>query len=828
MTEYELQELAVSKIKCNNDLLFHTRYFFVHQYNRKFVVNSHHERVCEALNLVLKGKLVKVMINIGPRYGKAIDCNTNMLTSEGWKLAKDIRINDKLIGSDGNYTIVNGVFPQGKKNTYDVIFNDNTKLNVCGEHLWQVQSRKHKKNFIKNTDSIAKTIQDSEGRYNWRIPIVKPIVGDSSINLLIEPYLLGCWLGDGSSYKAEICTMDPEIIKSFSSYGYTVRKHQNSGLATEYGIIGGFISKLKSLNLLANKHIPEIYFNSDYESRLKLIQGLCDTDGTCNKKNFQISIGVTNVNLEADIKKLIVSLGGVYRSYYRKNNKSCNISFRIPDRQPFLLKRKLQYCQVINNRTRPTRIITKIVKSDKREMVCFSVDAKDHLFCAGSDLIVTHNTEVAVKNFISSGLAINPASKFIHLSYSDDLALDNSEGVKDIVESVAYKQLFPEVKVKPGSDSKKKWYTTAGGGVYATSTAGQVTGFGAGRVEQEQVDNIDDEFFAEYDQDIFSGAMVVDDAIKPEDATSEVKRTRINQRWESTLKNRVNSRRTPIVFMGQRTHPEDICGYLMQTDGFTYDIDEALADPTIWYVLALPAIIDFGLPTERALWPFKHTLIELKTMREADSQVFDTQYQQDPQPKEGLMYQPFRTYREHPPLNLGMIKSYTDTADKGKDFLMQWIYLEMPDAMYILDCIYTNLPMKDTEPMAAQQLAKHKVQLARFESNNGGEGFARAVEKMTRELFNLTTTFQTFHQSDNKEVRIFSNSAKVTNLIYMPADWDKNWPLLYKHIKNYLKSGKNSSDDPEDALTGMVEFFGADTALNRMGGSLGSAMRQGR
>ena len=70
MTTEELQELAVAKVKCNKSLLFHTRYFFVHQYNRKFVVNSHHERICEALDLVLKGKLVKVIINIGPRYGK--------------------------------------------------------------------------------------------------------------------------------------------------------------------------------------------------------------------------------------------------------------------------------------------------------------------------------------------------------------------------------------------------------------------------------------------------------------------------------------------------------------------------------------------------------------------------------------------------------------------------------------------------------------------------------------------------------------------------------------------------------------------------------------
>lgn len=424
-------------------------------------------------------------------------------------------------------------------------------------------------------------------------------------------------------------------------------------------------------------------------------------------------------------------------------------------------------------------------------------------------------TEIAVKNFISSGLSINPGSKFIHLSYSDDLALDNSEGVKDIVNSEAYQQLFPEVQIKKGSDSKKKWYTSVGGGVYATSTAGQVTGFGAGKVEEEVNLNLtseDIDFIPE--SDVFAGALVIDDAIKPEDAYSDTKRDKINARWESTIKNRVNSRKTPMVVMGQRTHPDDISGYLMHTDGFTYDLNEALLDPAIWYVISLPALIDFGLPTQRALWEFKHTVSELLKMREADSQVFDTQYQQNPQPLEGLMYTTFRTYHNIPHDESWIVKSYTDTADKGKDFLFQCVYVETKTGIYVQDIIYTNLPMKETEPMCAVQLHKYSVEQARFESNNGGEGFARAVENQTRVIGNTATKFITFHQSANKEVRIFNNSSKVTNLIYMPHDWKVRWPLVYKHVTNYLKAGGNSSDDAEDGLTGMVEFFGKKKESN--------------
>ena len=184
-------------------------------------------------------------------------------------------------------------------------------------------------------------------------------------------------------------------------------------------------------------------------------------------------------------------------------------------------------------------------------------------------------TELAVKNFIAMGLAINPAAKFIHLSYSDDLALDNSEDTKNIVTSSEYQELFPEVQIKKNSDSKKKWYTTKGGGVYATSAAGQVTGFGAG-----QVDDID--FIAGGENGLFGGALIIDDPIKPEDADSELQRERINTRYDSTIVNRVNSRNTPIIIIMQRLHERDLCGYLMEDDS------------DHWHVLSLSCIKEDG------------------------------------------------------------------------------------------------------------------------------------------------------------------------------------------------------------------------------------------
>lgn len=180
-------------------------------------------------------------------------------------------------------------------------------------------------------------------------------------------------------------------------------------------------------------------------------------------------------------------------------------------------------------------------------------------------------SELVAKHFIAYGLALNPQSKFLHLSYSGDLALDNSVTIKDIVKSEAFQELFP-IGIKQGSDTKSRWDTEQGGGVYATSTLGQITGFGAGQVEQEG------------EPYKFSGAIVIDDPIKPEDALSDNIREQVNRRFETTIRNRVNSRNTPIIIIMQRLHEHDLCGYLQSIE------------PDDWEVLSLPCITEGGKP----------------------------------------------------------------------------------------------------------------------------------------------------------------------------------------------------------------------------------------
>lgn len=382
-------------------------------------------------------------------------------------------------------------------------------------------------------------------------------------------------------------------------------------------------------------------------------------------------------------------------------------------------------------------------------------------------------TQIAVKNFIAWSLANNPAASFIHLSYSDSLALDNSEAIRDIVTSAEFQELYPNVEIKKDSNAKNKWYTTEGGGVYATASGGQITGFGAGSIEPSGK---------------FDGAIIIDDPIKPDDAESATIRNRINERYDSTIKNRVNHRDTPIIVIMQRLHPEDLCGYLIEQN----------EEP--WEVVEIPVINE----NNEALWPFKHTLEDLEAMKRANPTIFERQYMQNPVPREGMLYTTFQTYDKVPGEGRIKVKAYVDTADTGKDYLCSIVYLVKDDLVYLLDVLYTQEPMEITERKTASQFERFNVSQADIESNNGGRGFARNVNRMLKDA-GIRCSVNWFHQSKNKEARIFTNSANVENYVRYPEDWVTRWPQFADAIRRYTSKGKNAHDDAPDALTGCIE-----------------------
>ena len=402
-------------------------------------------------------------------------------------------------------------------------------------------------------------------------------------------------------------------------------------------------------------------------------------------------------------------------------------------------------------------------------------------------------TELAVKNFISYGFAINPKSKFIHLSYSDGLVRSNSAGVQEICRADKYRQLFPGTT--PTSRNTSSWYNESGGGLYAVSSAGQVTGFGAGLVDNEEINTNLDELDTATQNAQFGGAIIIDDPIKPDDALSPVIRDKVNQKFDTTIRNRVNSRNTPIIIIMQRLHEDDLCGYLLKNE------------PDKWTVLSLPAVFTNEQGQREALWDFKLNLEELDELNRVNPYVFETQYMQNPMPLHGLMYENgFKIYYITPFEKGQVVKNYTDTADTGSDYLCSITYIETSVGNYVLDVIYTQKPMEYTEQAVAVALSRFGVEVANIESNNGGRGFARNVERILRENGNSKTYIKWFAQGKNKQSRIYTHSADVQNLVYFPQGWETLYPEFARDIKNYMKTGLNPHDDAPDALTGTVEF----------------------
>ena len=263
-------------------------------------------------------------------------------------------------------------------------------------------------------------------------------------------------------------------------------------------------------------------------------------------------------------------------------------------------------------------------------------------------------TSLAVVNFIARGLAINPASRFIHASYAQSLALDNSSLVRELINLEAYQAHWP-IALKADTNAKGLWRTMEGGHVRAAASGEPITGFRAGRLMQ------DGEPWS------FSGALLIDDPVKPDDVSSETTRKFVNDRWHNTFKSRLGDESVPVIVIMQRLHVDDFVASLLETSGER------------WHVLKLPVWIDgecapihrnaimvpHGLPPG-PLWPQKHDEKQIEVLR-ARPLEFAGQYMQEPTVAGGNLFRAewLGEYDTLPALQWRGI--YVDTAQKTKE-----------------------------------------------------------------------------------------------------------------------------------------------------------------
>lgn len=309
--------------------------------------------------------------------------------------------------------------------------------------------------------------------------------------------------------------------------------------------------------------------------------------------------------------------------------------------------------------------------------------------------------------------------------------------------------------------------------------------------------------------------MIMDDLYKDyKEGNSPIIRKAVIDWYTSVVKTRFHNHSQELIVF-TRWHEEDLIGYIEKES--QVEIIKSFEqienpDPDIWYKINFPSIQTRETQTEidtreigEALWAERHNLQKLEEYREMDREKFESLYQGDPRPMEGMLFQkPFATYRILPQLRY--IRNYTDTADTGQDYLCSICYgVGIDDRMYILDLEYTTEPQEITEQTVADMLSRNKVVHADIESNNGGRAFARSVDRLSGYRHNI----EWFHQSENKEARILSNASNLQRLVSFPENWEGRWPEFHKHITRFKRNFRaNEHDDGLDALTGCLEFSG--------------------
>lgn len=410
-------------------------------------------------------------------------------------------------------------------------------------------------------------------------------------------------------------------------------------------------------------------------------------------------------------------------------------------------------------------------------------------------------TEEAVISFIALGLALNAAAKFIHLSYSDELALENSEQIKDLVQHEAYQELFPEVQIKKDSKAKNKWWTTAGGGMLARSAAGSVTGFGAGHVDKEIDDDTEIEDFLYDGKEGFNGAIVIDDPIKVDDADSEVIRSRVNMRFDSTIRTRANSRRTPIILIMQRTHPNDLAGYLQRKN-----------ESDKWEVISLPVIN----PDGTALWPHKMTVEEANALRRANDLVFERQYMQNPKPKSGLMFpiEDLRFYdhdaMEETLSNPDFIYIPCDPAGDGSDDFAAGPYKLIGDSIYLTDVIYNPDGADLNEVALEKMIFEEKAMFVGVEGVFGWRETAKRIRESLDES-DWKGDFRILTPRTNKHTRIYNRSSFIRNNIVFRSDWETRpaYAKFMRILTSYQKVQEPGAVGKHDDACDLCEMAGS-------------------
>lgn len=358
----------------------------------------------------------------GTKFGK-LEPLTNLIpTPHGFKKMGDIHVGDYVFDEQGQPTKVVYETPVHERKCYEVVFQDGASVIVGAEHLWLTETHACRKacarvistkdrcksttyrSEVRDTEEIRRTLlvkNSGSVRPNHSIPVCEPVHFPEQ-TLLIDPYVLGAWLGDGTSSCGNVTGIDERIHQIVGTFyeRYQTKPHAVQNQTWSYR---GLSTDLRTINVLHNKHVPLQYLIGSVEQRIALLQGLMDTDGTISKRG-DCSFYNTNKLLADAVYELVCSLGikatresrlpKINGSRHQKNGKEypeCHIVHFTTNLPVFRLQRKLERIRPVAAKAK-RRYIVDVRPAKSVPAKCIRVDNPKHLYLTSQSYIVTHNT----------------------------------------------------------------------------------------------------------------------------------------------------------------------------------------------------------------------------------------------------------------------------------------------------------------------------------------------------------------------------------------------------------------------------------------------------
>ena len=616
--------------RCKDSFLY-----FVKEMWPIFISGRHHAIMADAFERVAQGTLRRLIINMPPRHCLNIQCQ--IPTTDGWKTMESVQVGDFVFSPDGTPCRVAGKSDVYDRELYEVTTSDGQVIECDAGHLWTVRFGSQRPYETLSALNILQKLDTQNWRSSGNMPML-PAYSAAKFEykaLPIDPYVLGVWLGDGSSCGSSIgCGYGdlPAMRSQVEDCGYITTHNPKF---QQFNVLG-LHKQLRVNNLLGSKHIPQEYLCASIDQRMSLLQGLIDTDGDVTKEG-KITFNNSNFSLIEQVLCLVHSLGVKARITNRQTSykgKQSQISYRIMFKLAGAARipRKAIRCRDMQGNW--SRSID-VRKTDRVGRVqCIQVETDDGLFMAGNGWVVTHNTKSEFASYLLPAwfLGKYPEKKIIQCAHTSELAVGFGRKVRNLVQSPVYQKVF-QTKLQSDSKAAGRWNTDKQGDYFAIGVGGAVTGKGA-------------------------DLLIIDDPHSEQEAKQGNPEV-YNQTYEwftSGPRQRLQPNGAVIIVM-TRWAKRDLVGQIIKNSE-KQGVDD-------WEVIEFPAIMPSGTP----LWPAFWSKKELEAIKaEIPVSKWEAQYQQNPTSEEGAiikrnMWQIWE--KEDPPECEHLIQSWDTAFEKS-------------------------------------------------------------------------------------------------------------------------------------------------------------------